>query len=318
MPQVSVVVPSRNRRTLLRATLESILAQRGVELEAVVVDDGSTDGTAEDLAARGDPRLRVVRNEPAQGVARARNRGLDVARGAWVAFCDDDDLWAPDKLRSQLDAAERTGSAWCLTGVVWFAGAELVTYVPTPSSAQIVAKLPSFNAVPGGCSNVAARREVLAAVGGFDTRMRVLADWDLWIRLSRVSAPAVVDEPLVAYRLHPGNMSGEAGGVLDELRLLEAKSADLRGGRRMDAAWFHRWMGYSALRGGHRRDAAAAFLRAASWQDRQSVLRAAAALVAPTLAWRVARRVKPARPNQDGNPPAWLPPLHARAASPVS
>ncbi len=114
MPLVSVVVPTHNRARLLRRTLRSILAQHMVDLEVVVIDDGSTDDTG-DVAAT-DPRVLVIRNRESAGVSAARNRGIAAARGEWIAFCDDDDLWSPDKLNRQLTAADACG---CRLGVRW-------------------------------------------------------------------------------------------------------------------------------------------------------------------------------------------------------
>jgi glycosyltransferase involved in cell wall biosynthesis len=99
---VSVVVPTRNRSALLELTLRSVLCQRDVDLELIVVDEGSTDDTPTMLAAVADSRLRVIRNDTPRGVSAARNRGAASARADWVAFLDDDDLWAPDKLTRQL------------------------------------------------------------------------------------------------------------------------------------------------------------------------------------------------------------------------
>ena len=100
MAEVTVVVPTRNRAAMLRQALRSVAAQRGVDLEAVVVDDGSTDATPAVVTAIGDRRLRLVRHQRPQGVSTARNRGVAEARGRWVAFLDDDDVWAPEKLAS--------------------------------------------------------------------------------------------------------------------------------------------------------------------------------------------------------------------------
>jgi glycosyltransferase involved in cell wall biosynthesis len=107
MPQVSVVISSYNRRRLLAEALRSALAQSEVDLEVIVVDNGSTDGTEDDLAAWRDARLRVIRNPVSLGSVGGRNTGLAAASGEWVGFLDDDDLWSPDKLRAQLEAAER-------------------------------------------------------------------------------------------------------------------------------------------------------------------------------------------------------------------
>jgi len=103
MPLVSVVVPSHNRARLLRRTLRSILAQHLTDLEVVLVDDGSTDETPQ-ITNGADPRIVVIRNQEPGGVSAARNRGIAAARGEWIAFCDDDDLWSPDKLSRQLMA----------------------------------------------------------------------------------------------------------------------------------------------------------------------------------------------------------------------
>src|SRR5262245_16886500 len=111
MPLVSVVIPTRNRASLLERTLRSVLAQRMGDLEVVVVDDGSTDDTTS-VAGAADVRVAVVRNQTPEGVSAARNRGIAAARGSWIAFCDDDDLWSPEKLTLQLDAAQRAGAHW--------------------------------------------------------------------------------------------------------------------------------------------------------------------------------------------------------------
>src|SRR6187200_1386086 len=104
-PEVSVVIPTRNRWELLsRNSLASALAQVGVELEVIVVDDASDDGSEERLEAVGDPRVRVIFRERQGGQAVALNDGIEAARGEWIAFLDDDDLWSPRKLRAQLDA----------------------------------------------------------------------------------------------------------------------------------------------------------------------------------------------------------------------
>ena len=115
---VSVVVPTRNRSALLALTLRSVLTQRDVDVEVIVVDEASTDDTAAMLDAIADERIRVIRHGTPCGVASARNRGAADARGEWLAFVDDDDLWAPDKLVQQLETAEALGRDWVYTGCV--------------------------------------------------------------------------------------------------------------------------------------------------------------------------------------------------------
>jgi len=118
VPAVSVVIPTRDRRDLLGAALSSVLGQSGVDLEVLVVDDGSSDGTAEMVTGLRDGRVRLLRRERAGGVSAARNRGIAEATGGWIALLDDDDLWAPDKLARQLDAMEAVGRAWGYAGAV--------------------------------------------------------------------------------------------------------------------------------------------------------------------------------------------------------
>ena len=119
-PEVSVVVPTHDRGDLLTRTLRTILWQRDVDLEVLVVDDGGPDPAvaAHVVAELADDRVVLARNAVPAGVSAARNRGIAAARGAWVAFCDDDDLWAPDKLALQLAAAHRSGRGWVYSGAV--------------------------------------------------------------------------------------------------------------------------------------------------------------------------------------------------------
>lgn len=284
-PDVTVVVPTHNRRTWLNLTLDCVVAQRDVSFECVVVDDGSTDGTAESVAARGDDRLRLVRCEVAHGVARARNLGIEAAEGDWVAFLDDDDLWAPDKLSAQLSAAG-PDIGWSYVGAVAVdASLRVVANYPGTSPEVVRANLGVRNEVPAGSSNVIVRAAVLAEVGGFDPTLHAVEDWDLWLRIGRVAAPAWVDRPLLAYRLHRGNRSLDVPGLLAEGRLLEE-----RYGIALDWAAMHRWMGWSGLRAGRRRQAAMSFLRAASADDPKSILRAVNALVHPQAGRRTSYR----------------------------
>jgi len=100
-PGLSVIIPTYNRAALVPEAMASVLAQTWRDFEVLVVDDASTDGTAEALAAFGS-RIRLLRNTSRLGVAAARNLGISGARGQWLAFLDSDDLWRPEKLARQM------------------------------------------------------------------------------------------------------------------------------------------------------------------------------------------------------------------------
>jgi glycosyltransferase involved in cell wall biosynthesis len=257
--EVSVIVPTRNRSALLTLTLRSVLRQQDVDLEVVVVDEASTDETAAVLGTLRDGRVRVIRHEVARGLPAARNSGAAAAHGKWLAFIDDDDLWAPDKLVSQLRAAWQMNCDWAYTGSVNFMGCRIVHGGPPPNPEQVVTALRRYNAIPGGGSNVIVRRPMWQRVGPFDTRFpNGGEDWDMSIRLAQQGSPAWVCRPLVARRLHSSNMSLDIAGTIRGVRLIESLHRT-----RVDRGSFHRWIAHSCLRAGRRRMALGHFARAA-------------------------------------------------------
>jgi glycosyltransferase involved in cell wall biosynthesis len=292
-----VVVPTHNRSGLLAVTLRSVLRQRDVDLEVIVVDEASTDETAAVLAGFGDSRLRTVRHETPHGVSTARNRGVAEARGEWVAFADDDDLWAPDKLARQLHAAQVTGRDWAYAGSVSITdGLRIVHGLPPLPPEQVVVVLPRYNAIPAGGSNVVVRRETLLQAGPFDIRLRNTEDWEMWIRLAKAGPPAWVCSPLVAYRVHPANASLDIGEIVLGVRLIEQL-------HRTTADWgrLHRWLAESFLRTGQRRAALGQFVSAALHGQARNVARDLTAIARR----RVNRRSSAPQPEA-GSDSTWI------------
>lgn len=205
---VTVVIPSKDRFAVLSTTLASVLAQRDVDVTVVVVEDGGSDGTTERLSGR-DPRVTAVRHEQSRGVSAARNTGLELARTPWVAFVDDDDLWAPYKLARQLDAlAEDRECAWaCSAAATFYGDGSIADIQPPPPRRDASVDLLRANVVPGGGSGVLAAVELVRAVGGFDLTLSNLADWDCWLRLAQRSPVARVASPDVGYRRHSSSMA---------------------------------------------------------------------------------------------------------------
>lgn len=262
-PLVSVVIPTKDRRELLMSGgLRAALDQVDVELEVVVVDDGSVDGTREALAAVPDPRVRVIRHERSRGVAAARNAGLTSARGRWIAFLDDDDLWSPAKLATQLAALHSAGASFAYSGVVVLdeAGAPTeIMHAPDPS--ELRAALLQRNCMPAGSSNIIASVDTLRAVGGFDEELAYLADWDLWLKLARSASAAAVPDVHIAYVRHDARMVLRRREAVAELARLRARH---RGdGFRPDGDSFLSWVAGEHRRSGRRLSAVAVYAHAA-------------------------------------------------------
>ena len=203
--QVTVVIPTQNRRDALRDAIASVRAQTWPHVDLVVVDDGSTDGTDRLLSemAAADPTLRYVRNAVARGGADARNQGIEAATGPWVAFLDDDDTWLPGKLEAQLGALRAVPAAVAASCAYFYSAPlrpERVVRVRTGATLQDMLSTNSL----GGASVCLARTETLRAIGGFDGGQRSGQDWDLWLRLFQQGPIVCCDEPLARYRSHRG------------------------------------------------------------------------------------------------------------------
>jgi glycosyltransferase involved in cell wall biosynthesis len=303
---VSIVIPTRNRRLLLERSLASALSQEGVDVEVIVVDDASEDDTRPYLHGVHDRRVSLVPHDAAQGVSAARNAGLERARAPWVAFLDDDDLWAPDKLAVQLDALRSNpGSRWSCVAAL-DVDEELRVLepqaVPARADGDVASRLLAVNVVPGGGSGVLAETALAREAGGFDEELRILADWDLWIRLALRSPLTAVDRPLLAYLRHDASMTAGVPGIGEELARVEAKYAAERDARGVELDW-GAWLPYIALmqrRAGLRLAPAVLYARLARDTRNPLVLvRALGALVRPSGIEPLRRRGR--RPV----PPAW-------------
>jgi glycosyltransferase involved in cell wall biosynthesis len=285
---VSVIVPTRNRSALLATTLRTVLRQQDVQLEVIVVDEASTDDTPAVLRAFADARVRIIRHEMPKGVSSARNHGAAEARGDWLAFLDDDDLWAPDKLVRQLQAAQELGREWAYAGAVVIGNrGQIIRGQPPLRPDKLVTALPRYNAIPGGGSNVVVRRTTWLRTGPFDTRLRNTEDWEMWIRLAKHGPPACVYSPLVARRLHASNSTLDIAEIVRGTKLIETL-------HHTTADWgrLHRWLAHSCLRAGQRRTALGQFAKAA--------VRGQARGVASDVAAIVKARVVRSIPGEEG------------------
>jgi glycosyltransferase involved in cell wall biosynthesis len=208
-PAVSVLMAVHDGARWVAGAVESVLTQTAGDLELVVIDDGSTDATADLLAAVRDGRLRVHR-QPRAGLTRALNAALGLARAPLVARLDADDLALPERLARQrafLAAHPEVGLLGTAAREVDEAGAPVREVRPPLDDATLRRAL--IRANPFVHSSVMARRAVVARAGGYDETLPVAQDYGLWMRLAGLTRLANLEAVLVVRRLGPGRVSVE-------------------------------------------------------------------------------------------------------------
>jgi glycosyltransferase involved in cell wall biosynthesis len=218
-PSVSVVMPAYNSERHIRESIDSVLAQSHRDLELIVVDDGSRDGTAGVLASYGD-RIRVI-TQPNEGSGAACNHGVREARGEWIALLDSDDLWLPQKLERQLQVCGDKAISY--TDMTYF-GDSIKTEIRRSSfspgrTGLVIEELLIDNFIPK--SSVLVRRDVYLEAGGFPGRYYTVEDWPLWLAICAKHEVGYVDEPLLRYRVHAQSKSMAARKTMaDHERIL--------------------------------------------------------------------------------------------------
>ena len=209
-PLVSVIIPVYNGARYLGAALESVFAQTYREFEVIVVDDGSTDESG--VIAQGFRDVRYLQ-QPNQGVAAARNHGLEAARGEFFAFLDQDDLWTPDKLKLQVEyLLSHPDVGYTLTQQKYFLdpGGTLPAWF----------RKELFDSVHPGwvLGTLVVRRTIFEQIGNFATGYSAANDSDWFFRAKAAAIPmAVMPELLLLKRIHDANDSARAKEILSEL-----------------------------------------------------------------------------------------------------
>ena len=311
MPLVSVVIPAYNCSKYIKETIGSILDQQSdADLEIIVIDDGSTDDTAEIARALGDP-VQVISQKNA-GVCAARNHGIKEAKGEFIALVDHDDYWLPNKLAVQLAVLKSNPQVDVVFSAFewWRAGASDGSF-GNPLDY-------SFDADPNDIdddfsgwiyhqmlldswvltSTALSRSSVIIASGGFDEALPFSEDWDLWLRISRVSQFIKLRGATTLYRQHPHQGSRVTRPIDYRTRLLEDAVRKWGlcspNGRCITAKRFNRQLamycasfGLGHLRGGagtSRKIAAKSLLKA--WSIDRSYWRSLAYLGAMAVGWK--------------------------------
>lgn len=202
-PRVSIVMPCHNGLAYLPRSIASVRAQRMQAWELIIVDDGSTDASAEWITAQEDARIRLLR-QPHKGTSSARNRGLEHVKSDYVAFLDTDDTWAPtflEKLTVALDANPQAVLAYCGWQKIGLPDPKGLPFVPpdyeTPDKQRVL-----FAHCRWPIHAALARTAPMQATGGFPTHLQNAEDYVVWLELAARSPIVRVPEVLACYHIH--------------------------------------------------------------------------------------------------------------------
>jgi len=215
MPRVSVIIPTCNRPEFLPRALRSVLDQTYQDFEIIVVDDGDKISAEKEVKSFGNGRIKYIKHEKRRGGAAARNTGIGVAHGEFIAFLDDDDEWLPEKLEKKVSAFEQSGDE---VGVV-FCGVAISS--PGGVIKQRIYDKEGIVDVFGESlhkcfiwtSALMIRREALIQVGMFDESFKKNQEWDLELRLAKVNRFFSIKEALVKINSHAGGQMGSIKNI---------------------------------------------------------------------------------------------------------
>ena len=213
MPKVSVIIPTHNRLPMLKEAVDSVLRQDFEDVELIVVDDGSTDGTGSKIEQYGG-RVKLLQHPQNKGVSAARNTGILHAKGKYIAFLDSDDLWVKGKLKTQVSFLdENPHYPLCYTDEIWIRKGRRVNpkVKHAKYSGWIFEKcLPLCTISP---SSAVMRKTLLTKVGLFDEALPVCEDYDFWLRVSIRYPIFFIGQKLIIKRGgHPDQLSQRSWG----------------------------------------------------------------------------------------------------------
>lgn len=206
-PTISVIIPNYNYAQYLRMAIDSVLAQTYSQIEIIVVDDGSSDGSREVLESYGDKITTVFQSNA--GVSAARNRGIAESSGDFIAFLDPDDVWFPEKIEKQLAKFVSDSELGLVhVGIEHIDGnGDSLDVVLCGTEGWVLEDiLLGKPVIFGGGSGFLVPRRVIDEIGEFDPRMSTSADWDIFCRIAKSYRFGAVCETLLHYRIHGANM----------------------------------------------------------------------------------------------------------------
>ena len=204
--KISVIIPTYNRKHTLQRAIDSVLAQTFKPYEIIIVDDGSKDGTKEWLL-QNYPSVQYI-HQPNNGVSSARNKGIQISQGSWIALLDSDDEWMPEKLEYQSKFIKvNRDSSFCHTNEIWIRNGVRVNQMKKHKKygGDIFKHCLDICRISPSSSII--KKDVFEEVGTFDESLTVCEDYDLWLRVTAKFNILFLDEPLIK----------KYGGHLDQL-----------------------------------------------------------------------------------------------------
>lgn len=228
---VSVIIPTHNRVELLPRAINSVLNQTYQEIEVIVVSDGSTDGTDALMEKyANNSRIKYINYTPAHGGNYARNTGVKMSNGDYVAFLDDDDEWLPTKIEEQMhifNTSPNIGLVYTGTNVI-YENADL-QYKSIVHKSGDLGKEILFKNYIGSTTTVMVRKKVFDEAGLFDEKLSANQDYDLWIRVCQIVNIGVVMKPLVNYynSINSEQISSNTQKYIDAYNQIDLKYANL-------------------------------------------------------------------------------------------
>lgn len=230
VPQVSIIVTTYNRVAFLKKTVDSILAQSFIDFELIIVDNMSVDETSKFILDITDSRIKYFKNPNFGVIAVNRNYGINEAKGMYIAFCDDDDLWLPNKLKLQVDFLQKNNTmALCYTNAESFSGEKET--ISKMMVRRIVKKhhfiqLLRGNFIPN--SSVLLRRKIFLELGLLNENPSLREDYEMWLRVANKYPIGGINLALIKYRYHLNNIaSNRAIETLRAIRTVRATTATL-------------------------------------------------------------------------------------------
>ncbi len=228
IPIVSVVIPTYNRRTKLKRAVDSVLNQTFKDIEVIIVDNASVDGTQELINGTKDQRIRYIRHDTNKGGPAARNTGIKNAKAPLIALLDDDDEWLPEKLAKQVDkfkqAPSNTGLIYASAEIYDESKQKIICVNPTGLRGQVYKRV--LLGTIFGSATVLIKRECFEKVGVFDEDLSSCQDWDMWLRIAQFFDFDCVDEVLARVNMHGEQISTDYAKLIPGRTRMVQKHAE--------------------------------------------------------------------------------------------